>query len=99
MNEKLDPKSWWQLHLRNARGETLSESERQQYEAELHRQESEAKPFTSDLGKVKQLRAQAAELKLASVELRTRLSDLEHEIDAVEDSLSETARSALGVSR
>lgn len=38
MNEATQP-TWWDLHLRNARGESLSDAERLRYDAELMRQD------------------------------------------------------------
>ena len=42
MNHPVDPRIWWDWHLRKARGETLSEQEQQLYDAEVARQDREA---------------------------------------------------------
>ena len=90
-------KAWWELHLRKARGEALSDSEQTLYESELARQDREASPLSCDMDTLKQLRVQAGKLERTNADLRSRLTMLEKEIEAVEKSLSDEARTALGV--
>ena len=70
MNNARESTGWWDLHLRKARGETLSENEQQFYEAELARQDREAPPLKSDLETLKQLREQVLALASVNGELR-----------------------------
>ena len=56
MNQPIDQHSWWELHLRKARGETLTQREQQLYDAETARQDQEAQPLKSDLETLKSLR-------------------------------------------
>jgi hypothetical protein len=94
--ESVSP-TWWELHLRTARGESLSDAERQIYEAELARHDQEAPPL-GDLDTLRQLRTAVAELTQENTQLRGRRVQLETEIQAVERALSRQTRDLLGVS-
>jgi hypothetical protein len=91
-----DPHAWWELHLRQARGESLSEEEQRFYDAEIARQDREASPLKSDLGSLKKLRAQVCNLPRTNAQLRARLVELETQMQNVEQSLSQETREALG---
>jgi predicted RNase H-like nuclease (RuvC/YqgF family) len=97
MTQSVDPRLWWELHLRKARGETLSEAEQQLYDAETARQDRQAPPLASDLQALKELRDQVRALARDNTALRARLSDLDAEIRRVEAALSRETRQALGV--
>ncbi len=95
--QNIDPHTWWQLHLRKAKGETLSSAEQHAYDAELCRQDCEASPLKIDLIRLKYLRTQASELAKTNADFRSRVTELELEIQLVERSLSRETREALGV--
>jgi len=97
MSDAIESSGWWDLHLRKARGETLSETEQQLYDAELARQDREAPPLENDLEGLKQLRQQVLALGRDNADLRKRLSELDSEIHLIEQSLSEQTRQLLGV--
>ncbi len=80
MNQPIDQRIWWELHLRKARGETLSEQEEQFYSAEATRQDQEASPAVRDLDDLKKLREQTLALAGANRELQGRVQELEAEI-------------------
>lgn len=95
MNPNID--NWRGLHLRKARGESLSEDEQRFYDSELARQDREAPPLKSDIEVLKKMRAQLAELGKVNDELRSRWTKLNQEIRIVEQSLPQQTREALGV--
>ncbi len=97
MSDPIDLDVWWRLHLRKARGETLSDQEQQLYDEELARQESTAPPLQSDLEGLKQLRQRVLALASDNADLRSRLSELDKEIHRLEQSLSQATRQVLGV--
>jgi hypothetical protein len=92
-----DKPAWWALHLRAARGETLSAEERRLYDEEMARQDNDAPPFHRDLAALKGLRAQAVRLAADNAELRVRLARLEAEQERLERALSPETRQLLGV--
>ena len=60
---------WWVLHLRMARGETLTPSEQEVYEAGIEALDREEK-MSGDLMRLKNLRARVAELEAENRQLR-----------------------------
>jgi predicted RNase H-like nuclease (RuvC/YqgF family) len=96
MNKPIDERVWWQLHVRKARGETLTEQEEQCYAAEVARQDREAVPI-QNLEDLKTLREQTRALTAENRDLRERVQELEAEIRRVEGSLSRETRTALGI--
>lgn len=97
MNSESSSLTWWDLHLRKVRGDSLSEAEQQRYDAELARHDREEAP----LGRVeamRQLRDAATALTRDNAQLRERLAQLEAEIRTVEQALSRQSRELLGVS-
>jgi hypothetical protein len=97
MSQANPPRDWWDLHLRKARGEPLSEEEQRAYEAELARQDRDAPPLLPDLDSLKKMREQVRQLARSNAELNGRARDLEQAIQRVEQSLSRETRQALGV--
>ncbi len=93
----MNQQTWWELHLRKARGETLSDDEERAYQAELARQEEQDPPLTIELAALKQLHEEFLTLSRDNHELRTRLADLENEIRRVEQHLSRETRQAIGI--
>jgi hypothetical protein len=97
MSQIIDPRAWWDLHLRKARGEKLSEEEQRLYDAELVRQDREAPALKTDLATLKSLRDDVAAAARTNLDLRRRVAELDEEVRRVEKSLSREAREALGV--
>jgi chromosome segregation ATPase len=89
--------SWWQLHLRKARGESLSQAELQAYEAELARQDKEAPRLNTDVATLIDLRTQISHLAQLNGDYRSRLAELEAEVQHLEQALAQPAREALGL--
>lgn len=87
--------SWWELHLRKARGETLSAREQKQYESELASHDQQAS--IQDLEHLKQLRAHVASSEKENAQLRKRIAELENEIQTIEMALQQKTRALLGV--
>lgn len=96
MDSQAGQPAWWDVHLRKARGERLSESEQAIYEAEIARQDQEA-PLRANLEALKALRTSVTALAQENAELRERLTRLEAEVHAVEQALNQQTREFLGV--
>lgn len=87
--------AWWQLHLRLARGETLSAEEQSRYEAirdELGRDDE--LPL---LASAKHARTDLRRLEAERDELERRRQQLDSRIAALEGRLSGQTRRLLGV--
>ena len=97
MSDPIDPSVWWELHLRKARGGSLSEEEQRLYNTEAARQDREAAPLKIDLGSLKKMRQQVCALRQAGSQWRDRLAELDREIQRAEQSLSPETCAALGV--
>jgi hypothetical protein len=97
MSEAKSSQGWWALHLRNARGEHLSADERRIYEAELSRQDGAAPALNGDLGALRKMRVELAELANTNTKLRSRFDQLDREIRDIERLLCHETREALGV--
>jgi hypothetical protein len=97
MSQPVNQPTWWELHLRKARGEPLSQQDQQQYDAEIARQDQEAPPLKSDLETLKKMREEVLALARDNTSLRSRLAALDKEIQLIENSLSRETRKALGV--
>ncbi len=97
MSPSQERSGWWDLHLRKARGESLTNTELQFYEEELARQDRESPSLQTNLETLRQLRCQMLATANVNSELRNRLSDLEKEIRLLEQSLSLETRQVLGV--
>jgi hypothetical protein len=88
--------SWWDLHVRAARGEELSPAEQVEYEAAL-RQHDQSPLAQPDLAELKRLRSHAGSLAEENAQLRTRVDALLREIRRMEGNLNEETRQLLGV--
>ncbi|MDP6505759.1 MAG: hypothetical protein QF886_19210 [Planctomycetota bacterium] len=88
-------KRWWPLHLRVARGESLSSEEREMYEAGLEELEQE-ETLKADFSELKEARAKVAQLKAEQTDLQARREQLDAEIEALEAALDEPSRQLLG---
>lgn len=97
MSEANNQQTWWDLHLRQARGESLSEAEQARYKSEMARQDAEALPLRADLKSLKAMREQVASLSENNVEMRARIAHLTRQIRQTEQALNEQTRLALGV--
>jgi hypothetical protein len=76
---------WWQLHLRVARGETLSAQEQTTYEAGLDRFDREETSFEPEgLAELRILRAQIDQLIAAHAQLSGRSAQLDRHIATLE---------------
>src|SRR6266540_710847 len=96
MNQEASQPTWWDLHLRKARGEALSENEQALYEAEIARHDQEM-PLRGGLEALKTLRATVVSLAQENAALRERVAQLEAEVRAVEQTLNAQTREFLGV--
>jgi len=70
MNPSIDHHAWWELHLRKARGEALSEQEEQWYTAEVARQRLTRRAQVYDLEDLKKMREQSLALREENEALR-----------------------------
>src|SRR4051794_37282043 len=96
MEPQASQPTWWDLHLRKARGEVLSESEQALYDAEIARHDQEM-PLRGNLEALKALRDTVMTLAQENANLRKRLAQLETEREAVERGLNQPTREFLGV--
>jgi hypothetical protein len=86
--------TWWELHLRHARGEVLSAAEQARYEAEMAALDKGPPP---SLEALRRLREEVKASGLRNAELRQRVAQLEEAIREAEQSLSPATREALGI--
>lgn len=87
--------SWWDLHLRVARGEALTEAERAHYEKNADEVEAPGNLSTMLLPQLAKARKRLAELAQESDVLERRLETLEVEKQNLEALLSESTRNQL----
>ena len=92
----MNDQDWRQLHQRDALGEELSAEERAVYEVGLKRLD-EDESYPGQLILLRQMRAQTAALEAEQDELKARHDALKAEIAAVEATLDEPTRKALGL--
>ncbi len=71
--------SWWDLHLRFSRGESLTEAEQQQSESELARH-NQNNPLTPDQDSLRNLCKTAMDLDRENARLWEQVNKLEREI-------------------
>jgi len=71
--------AWWELHLRNARGELLSPDERKVYEAHLARLEA-SEVLADDLEPWRQKRDEIKKLEEECTQLQSRRKALSKQI-------------------
>ncbi len=86
---------WWELHVKKARGEGLSEEEEQRYGAELAKQDQDSGP--GDIGLLQKLRMEVVSQADENAMLRARIAGLEAEIQTLENALSKQTKELLGV--
>lgn len=96
MNRETQESTWWDLHLRKARGEKLSEADQQRYDAEMARQDQE-ESLPNQIESLKTMRARVFALSQENAQLRLRIDKLEQEIQTVERDLTPQTRHLLGV--
>jgi len=86
-------RSWWQLHVRIARGETVSPQQRALYD-ELRRKLEKDEAFPS-LAQAQEARGELNELEAERVQLQQRREHLDREIANLERRLAPQARQLL----
>jgi len=86
---------WWQLHVRAARGESLSAEEQAVYDA--GRGELERSERLQPLWDAKQSREELRKLEAERTRLEQQRRELDAEIAALESNLAPQARELLGV--
>ena len=87
---------WQQLHLRFARGESLTAEERAVYESAL-REFHQDEQLANDIDSVRQAREAVLALNAEHATLQTQREQLQAEIVTLEAALSERTRQLLGV--
>lgn len=95
MSERRADPDWWALHLRKARGETLTDEERAAYEKGL-RELQRGGMFPGDIETLRQLRAEMTRLKAECAELKALEAELDRQIAELEAKLSPDIRALLG---
>jgi hypothetical protein len=75
--------AWWQLHVRMARGETLSHEEKARYEAGAKELDA-AEKYPSTFERLRTMRARIAELKAEEERLLTEQQALDERIAELE---------------
>lgn len=91
-------RDWWPLHLRVARGETLTPAEEASYNAGL-RQLHQADPPLQDIERLRKARADLPALETEHTDLVERRQRLDAEIAALEAALNERTRAVLTAQR
>jgi hypothetical protein len=89
-------KRWWPLHIRAARGETLSVEEQAVYEAGRQQMVAE-ETIDGGLAGLRQAREKMLELKAEYQRMRHRYEQLEAEIATLEAQLDAPTKELLGV--
>jgi uncharacterized protein involved in exopolysaccharide biosynthesis len=89
-------KTWWPLHLRVARGETLSVDEQAIYEAGRQQLYSEEQ-IDGSIEALRKARQQMLNLKAEYEQMRRRYEEMEAQIERLEARLAEEDRQLLGV--
>ncbi|HLK61738.1 MAG TPA: hypothetical protein VKU00_34650 [Chthonomonadaceae bacterium] len=87
---------WSQLHLRVARGETLTAEEKAIYDIGIKELDREEK-IEGDMARLRQLKANLAQLEAENTHLREERQQLDAQIAAVEAHLSQETRQELGI--
>jgi chromosome segregation ATPase len=96
MDPSVPTPEWWSLHLRKARGESLSEEEQAAYEAGLRILE-QGESYPGAVAELRRLRAEVTRLEAECAELEAQRGALDEQIAALEARLSLGARRLLGV--
>jgi cell division protein FtsB len=88
--------SWWALHLRVARGESLNSQEQATYDVGLRQMHQEER-YNQDITTLRQARATVAALEAEQARWCAPREQLEAEIVTLEAALSERTRQLLGL--
>ncbi len=88
-------RQWWQLHLRVARGDSLSPDERSSYHAGRRKLELEERLLETE--QARQAREHLTALEAERTDLERRRQQLDAEIGRLESQLQEHTRQFLGV--
>lgn len=94
--EEATYRKWHALHLRVARGETLSAQEQAFYESELRKMHQE-EALNTDIEALRHMRSRIKELEAENRRLQAQRTHLDREIAALEAQLSAQAKQLLGV--
>ncbi len=89
-------RAWWPLHLRAAKGETLSAEEQAAY-LEGKRRLNEEETLDVSLVRLRQTREEIKALEAGRERLQERRRELRERVTLLEAALSEKAKQALGV--
>src|SRR5262245_16045109 len=89
-------KTWWQLHLRAAKGEVLTAEEKVAYETGRQQLYAEEK-LDSNIDELRQIRAEIQALETEREQLLIQRRQLQEKVARLEASLSDAAKLALGV--
>ena len=91
--------TWWPLHYRVAKGETLKEDEQALYESGLQKlyAEEEAQLAPIRVERMRKERERIEELEAERARLQTQYEILRAEIKALEARFSEPTRKLLGI--
>lgn len=90
----MEDRDWHTLHVRRARGESLSNSEQRIYEQGLTQRESE-ESFVVDLTVLLNLRESLNALEARKRQLGEQYENLSHQIEQIEQTLDEKTRRAI----
>lgn len=96
MSNNTQKGTWWDLHLKVARGEKLTDQEKQLYDAEMS-QHDQIGSHLSNIDLLKKLRAEIATLSQQNEQMRAHITSLEAEIKTIEKRLSKETRELLEV--
>jgi|CXWL01.1.fsa_nt_gi cell division protein FtsB len=94
--DQIKSEQWWVLHVRRARGESLSQEEMATYESELKRLHDD-EILAEDLPALRQARQAVIDLDRRCDQLQTRRQNLKQEIARLESALSDETRQQLGI--
>jgi hypothetical protein len=94
--EDLKYETWWKLHERAVRGETLNHDERAAYEAGL-RELHEDEVLSGDLALLREAREAVMQLDAKCDALQAQRRKLKDEAARLESVLSKEARKLLGI--
>ncbi len=88
--------TWWKLHVRVARGETLNPQEQEAYEEGLKQLDAEEN-IDHNIDALRKMRESLSELETERVQMQERHAELAAKIAVLEASLSERTRQLLGI--
>lgn len=97
MHSEPSQPSWWELHVRAARGEQLSPLEQAEYESALAQHDQAPVVVKTDIEELRRLREVTRSLAQANVQLRARVDALLQEARRLESNLNQKTQELLGV--